>query len=274
MSAPADIVREADPDRYLSVLYAPDDKRGDLFTLHAFDIETAAIRARIREPMAGEIRLQWWRDAIAAADGQGSPLADALIDMMARRNLPRTAFDGLLQARVFDLYDDPMPSRGDLEGYLGETAAAPMQLAAMILDRDAALGVAEACGHGGCALGIARLLRLLPHHRARGQCYVPAELLAAAGTSRDRFVSVEPGPEEVTAIRAMSALGREHLAAFRDRARGLPVFLRPAFLPIAPAASCFDRVEANPQAALTRPADISVLRRHWLLLRHAMRGWD
>ena len=36
--------------------------------------------------------------------------------------------------RMFDLFDDPMPTRGDLEGYCGETASALIQLAAMILD--------------------------------------------------------------------------------------------------------------------------------------------
>ena len=47
--------------------------------------------------------------------------------------LPLAAFDNLLEARIFDLYDDPMPTLNDLEGYAGETASALIQLGAMIL---------------------------------------------------------------------------------------------------------------------------------------------
>ena len=43
-------------------------------------------------------------------------------------------FDDYLEARIFDLYDDPMPGRAELEGYCGETASALIQLAALVLD--------------------------------------------------------------------------------------------------------------------------------------------
>ncbi|RVD51143.1 phytoene/squalene synthase family protein, partial [Mesorhizobium sp. M2D.F.Ca.ET.140.01.1.1] len=87
---------------------------------------------RIHEPLPGEVRLQWWRDVIAAeGDAEtGHPIADALRATVAVSHLPKAAFDNMLEARIFDLYDDPMPSRTDLEGYCGETAAALIQLAA------------------------------------------------------------------------------------------------------------------------------------------------
>ena len=51
-------LRAADPDRYLSMLYAPQDRRADLLALYAFNAEIAGIRDRVSEPMPGEIRLQ------------------------------------------------------------------------------------------------------------------------------------------------------------------------------------------------------------------------
>ena len=53
-----DAVRAADHDRYLTVLYAPAEKRGALFSLYAFNAEIAGIRDRIHEPLPGEVRLQ------------------------------------------------------------------------------------------------------------------------------------------------------------------------------------------------------------------------
>ena len=70
------LVRDADKDRFLATLFASAEARPDLFALYAFDQETAAVAHRVREPMAGEIRLQWWHDAITGktpADGHPVP---------------------------------------------------------------------------------------------------------------------------------------------------------------------------------------------------------
>ncbi|MBW7947531.1 MAG: squalene/phytoene synthase family protein, partial [Sphingomonadaceae bacterium] len=129
-------LRRSDPDRYLSTLYAPLPLRGTLDVLYRFNAEIASIRDRIREPLPGEVRIQWWRDVLAAgrAAAGGYPLAEALHDVIGRHTLPLDAFDRYLEARIFDLYDDPMPSRADLEGYCGETASAVIQLAALMLE--------------------------------------------------------------------------------------------------------------------------------------------
>ncbi|WP_141049140.1 phytoene/squalene synthase family protein, partial [Brucella melitensis] len=182
------LLREADRDRYLSVLYAPQEKRGALAALYAFNAEIARIRDLVHEPLSGEVRLQWWRDLIngeARGSAEAHPVAAALIETIEKYELPRIAFDNYCEARVFDLYDDPMPSRNDLEGYCGETASALIQLAGFILDRDAAQAHAETAGHAGVAQAVAGLLRLLPIHRRRGQVYVPADMLKAIGVTRD-----------------------------------------------------------------------------------------
>ncbi len=270
-------VRRADRDRYLSVLYAPADRRADLFALYAFNAEIAAVRDRIHEPLPGEVRLQWWRDALAAppdgGEGTGQPVADALKGAIGRHGLPAAAFDNYLEARIFDLYDDPMPSRTDLEGYCGETASALIQLAAMILDAEAAPRFAELAGRAGCAQAIAGLLLLLPLHRARGQCYVPADILAAVGSSPQDFLSADGGPGVPAAVEAMVALASEHLAAFEQGAAALAAALRPAFLPLALTGALLEKMKADPSALLEGSVRLSPARRHWLLWRHAMRGW-
>lgn len=205
-------VRAGDRDRYIATLYAPQDKRPALFALYAFNVEIASVRDRIREPLPGEIRLQWWRDAIAGDEPQGNPLAEALLAAIRRYQLPKRPFDDYLEARIFDLYDDPMPDRAALEGYCGETASALIQLAALVLDPQAAPGAADAAGHGGCAQAIAGLLRLLPLHRMRGQCFVPRDILSAAGTTPEIFLAGSDPVSAGRAVEAMAALAAEHLA--------------------------------------------------------------
>lgn len=269
-------VREADHDRYLAALYAPPEKRDALMALYAFNAEVAGVRDRIREALPGEVRLQWWRDALGAPAGSpetGQPVADALRDVISTYNLPINAFENYLEARIFDLYDDPMPFRTDLEGYCGETASALIQLSSIILDAQKAPGFSELAGHAGCAQAITGLLLLLPKHRARGQCFIPADILGAVGTSATEFIKGEDRESAAAAVAAMIALAREHLLVFRKGAVSLPVSLRPAFLPLALTAGLLQRMEGREVAVLEGRVSLSHLRRHWLLWRHAMRGW-
>jgi phytoene synthase len=270
----SEAVRAADHGRYLTALYAPQEKRRSLLALYAFNVEIASVRDRIREPLPGEVRLQWWRDVLdgrTAADGH--PVAEALLAAIREHGLPVETFQNYLDARIFDLYDDPMPTRNDLEGYCGETASALIQLAAMILDAPAAPRFAELAGHAGCAQAITGILRLLPISRARGQCYVPKDILAAAGTSPREFLVGEGGTGATHAVSAMAALARQHLAAFESQASSLPETLRPAFLPLALTGAYLEAIERNPAKALRQTTELPVWRRHWLMLRRASRGW-
>ncbi len=272
----AEAVRAGDSDRYLSALYAPQDKREALLALYAFNAEIAGVRDRIHEPMPGEIRLQWWRDVIAnraVGEVSGHPVADALTNVIKTHGLPQLAFENYLDARIFDLYDDPMPSRTDLEGYCGETAGALIQLCALVLDAKAAPAFSDAAGHAGCAQAICGLLRLLPMHRARGQCYLPRDVLAAAGTTPEEFVAGASPDAAGRALVAMIALANEHLSAFQRVAGKLPVTLRPAFLPLAVVPAYLARLSKADTSVLTKPVQLAVWKCQWLLLRAAARGW-
>ena len=59
-----DQIRRYDRDRFLTALFAPADRREDLFALYAFNLEVAKTREVASEAMLGQIRLQWWRDAL------------------------------------------------------------------------------------------------------------------------------------------------------------------------------------------------------------------
>ena len=81
-------VKARDRDRYLSVLYAPAAARPALLALHGLDLELAQLVASTTEPMLGEIRLAWWRDALLALDGGQVP-AQPLLALLAAEVLPR-----------------------------------------------------------------------------------------------------------------------------------------------------------------------------------------
>ncbi len=86
----AALVRDLDRDRYLAALYAPAARRGALNALYAFNAEIARVREVAREPMPGEIRLQWWREVLAgerSGEARAHPVAAALIETLMRHKL-------------------------------------------------------------------------------------------------------------------------------------------------------------------------------------------
>ncbi len=267
-----DLVRDGDKDRYLASLFAPDRLRPQLLALYAFNIEIARVRETVSEAGLGEIRLQWWREAIEAAyDGrrEGHPVIEAMLPAIEQSGLPKKALLNMIAARQFDLYDDPMPSLIELEGYLGETAAMLIHLAAMILDAKSAPQLAEISGLAGVAMGIAGVLRSLPLSRRRGQCFVPTDLLARRGLSPANLLSAR---EPATLAEVLSEL-REHAARRLSEARALiaeiPPEAFPAYLPASLTGLYLARLAKLGPRALTEVADIAQWRRQWAMLRHA-----
>ncbi|MCQ1853031.1 phytoene/squalene synthase family protein [Neorhizobium galegae] len=228
-------LRDTDRDRYLACLLSPEDKRGALAALYAFNAEIARVRDVVREPLPGEIRLQWWRDLLegnAQGDSTGNPIAASLLEAIETYRLPRQTLVDMIEARIFDLYDDPLTDRNALEGYAGETASAVIQLASLILSPTDAAKSSEAAGHAGVAQSIAGFLLLMPIHRRRHQLYLPLDILSATGLDRDTFLRGEDRSRISAAIEAFAGLGLEHLAKARKSGTA-PAAVFPAYLPVA-----------------------------------------
>jgi phytoene synthase len=235
-AACADMLRKEDPDRYFAALFAPEEKRGHLHALYAFSLELARIREIISEPMTGEIRMQWWRDALSGeARGavSGHPVAAALLDTVQIFNLPAKALLDLIEGRSFDLYDDPMPTRGDLEGYCGETSSSLIRLASLVLADGNDPAGADAAGHAGVAFAITGLLRALPWHAARGQLYLPADLLQKHGVTREEIVSGQVTQGLCDALADLRALARDHYAKALASASQMDERARASLMPLA-----------------------------------------
>src|SRR5487761_1794461 len=180
----AELVRASDRDRYLAALFAPARSRGALHALYAFNSEVARVRDVARQPLAGEIRLQWWTDVLHGERGgeaAASPVASALLVAIERHRLAAAELLDLVEARRFDLYGEPMATVGDLEDYGRKTSSPLFALAAQVV---AGIEAPAAAQPAGIAYAIAGLLRALPLHAARDQFYLPVEVLRRHGAER------------------------------------------------------------------------------------------
>lgn len=271
----AETLRASDGERYFAALLAPPEAREALTALHAFDAELARTRESVRDPALGEIRLQWWREAVEgrrAEEAAGNPLASALLAAIDRHRLPRPALLAMIEARRADLYDDTPPGRGDLEGRFGETSGALLQLGAIVLAPTAARDVADASGHGGCVLGVAELLRTFAASRRRGRCVVPADMLAELAL--DRAAILDDGAAAARAAAALAGFGLDHYRRFRAAIAAAPSAARPAFLIVAPAARLVARALHAPGRFVDGPAPVEPVRARWAMLRAAVGKWQ
>jgi phytoene synthase len=268
------LVRAADRDRYLATLFAPSGFRGALYALYAFNVEIARVREAIREPLAGEIRLQWWSDALTgrdAGDVSAHPVASGLRAVVATHHLPVELLTALVDARRFDLYDDPMRSVEDFEHYGRATSSALIELAARILDARMTADLEEVVVHAGIGQAIAGLLKAFPAHAQRGQLYVPVELLERNGARVEDVAARQATPQLRAALAHARALARRHLAEAGRLAHGVPPATLPALLPVAGAGPLLARMERRDYDPFV-PVELPAWRRQWRLWRAAQQS--
>ena len=263
------LVRAADRDRFLTGLFAPAAARAALYALYAFNVEIARVREVARDPLAGEIRLQWWGDVLdgeARGDVEANPVAAALLATVARHGLPVDRLKSLIAARRFDLYNEPMATLAELEAYADDASAGLMALAAGVLDARRSPDIDRLMHHAGAAHAITGLLYALPTHAARGQLYVPVELLQHRGGGQAEIAAGVATAAVRAALTDLRQVARDHLAAARRLLGAASPALLPALLPLAPVPAMLTNMERRGYDPFA-PLAIASWRRQWLIWR-------
>lgn len=286
--------RAFERDRYLAALLAPAPRRDDLVVLAAFAGELARIPALVSEPVLGEIRLQWWRDAVDAGLGpraglSGHPVGDAFVEVLRRRGMTADAVHGVIDAQAARLDSRPFADLAALEANLASWDGGLFQLAWRLLGGTGApphvLTVA------GQAYGLARLLIEAPAELAQGRVLLPRAMLAEHGLD-SRADALAPAAFIIGAESSTGATGkgvprreqswqaliaelarrveRQLVAAIADyRPAGSEVRL--AALPLA-LVRPYLRVSRRIDMAALLAVDVTPLTRVWRLLQVSLTG--
>ncbi len=269
----AEELRRHDPDRHLTALFAPAERRDGLMALYAFNLEIARVREIVSEPMLGEIRLQWWRDAIvAAAAGKGSanPVAASLGEAIRRHDLPEAELLGLIDARRADLADTGMETVDALVEYSRRSSGAVTRLALRIL------GAEDRAGAAGEMIGTAWALvgsiRSVPHRVRAGRPILALEVLERHNVDRRSLESLRSTPALSAATRELAELTRTMLAESRPLAvRGGRAAL-PALLPGVLAEAYLARLAATEYDPFDPRNAAPLTFRAWRLIGRAIKG--
>jgi 15-cis-phytoene synthase len=264
----AALVREVDHDRYLAALFAPSDRRNALFALYAFSAEISRVRELAREPMPGEIRLQWWREVLLGertGEAAAHPVAVALIETILRHDLSRERLAELIEAHRFDIYDEPMASLAELQTYASATAGTIFECATSILARPESV-LADVAREAGQAETIADMINRLPRHAAHHQLFVPLEVLRNYGAEPADVYAMHATAQLRAALAEMRLRARRHLEHIANA--DISERVRPAFLSLAPLRQWLLTMERRDYDPF-HPPEVPQWRRQWRIWRAA-----
>ena len=203
-------VRRHDPDRFLTVPFAPAERRDALLTLYAFNHELARAREVASEPALALIRLQWWREVVEG-EAKRHEVASPLSAAIAAGALRPAHLLAIIEARETEAYAD-FETTEDWHTWLLSGAGGLAVAAA------SALGAPEpeAVRPFGAAYGVAGLLRAIGAPAARRTCLLPHALLARHGLPPEAFVH-DPGAAPARA--ALAEVVQTGQALLADAAR-------------------------------------------------------
>ena len=181
-------VRKYDRERFVTALFAPQHRRDALLALYAFNAEVARIKSLVREPLAGSLRLQWWRDALTdqrpATEIDHHPIAGALARMVKSGQVSSQPLLSILDAREQDLDKSGFGTLAQLVDYVDATAG-NLSFCSLELLGAADESSVKAGKGAAIAYGLVGLMRSLPANVSQGWQVLPADLVAAAGLNPD-----------------------------------------------------------------------------------------
>lgn len=258
-------VRQHDPDRWLTALFAPDSGRPGLLALYAFNSEIARAREAVSEPMIGQIRLQWWRESwegIFTDKPRQHPV------ILALHHHCRTADAGdvmaLIDGRERDMDPSPIANMTELLSYARDTSVPLMRLAAQHLGALQVTEMDHVLAGAGTAYALVGLLRATPYLAAQQRVCLPADRLGAAGLT-PAAVYQQPAGGALHGV--IGAVGEQALSLL-NRLHGprYPRSLLPAILPAVLGRLYLERLLRAGWDPQSPQAGVSATRKHVALL--------
>tara|TARA_R110002074_G_scaffold36361_15_gene99073 strand:- start:1148 stop:1996 length:849 start_codon:yes stop_codon:yes gene_type:complete len=225
-------VKRYDYDRWLATLYAPPSARQGIFTLLAFHAEIARVRETVSEPLLGDIRLQWWRDAVNVIADQGKPpvhpVAEALAEIIPAYNLDPVMLLRMIDVRALDLDPLPFETTGELLDYADQTGGLLNSLVFRISGGTEKDGE-DAARAVGKAYALTGIIRAIPYHVAQDILRVPDEMIRAQGLTADSLFSSENRPAFFRIVEELTAKARHEQETANRLIANRPKSEKPAF---------------------------------------------
>ena len=184
--------REMDYERYLLMGFSPPKYRSKLLVALAFNTEISQISSKVSEPMLGNIRYQWWRDAINDSQKNkysGHFILEPLIPLINEHSYIAEDLLKIINAYEIECIGQSPANIDELFSFALETGGLLNKLIAkMLVDCDQTAKIA-------CSLGsiwtIINLMRDLPKEKKQAGFWIPENLLKTTGIDVSSILDIE-----------------------------------------------------------------------------------
>jgi len=218
-----------DTNFYYSFLVLPREKRDAIVAVWDFcrAVDDAADDAASSDPARAADEVRSWRRELAACFEGGQPTtrqALALVPLTKRFNLPRDAFEALIDGVEMDVQPRRYETFDDLYEYCIRVASAVGLICLEIFGYRQPMAKQYATDLG-VALQLTNILRDVPEDLARGRIYIPQEDLRAFGCSEQdlRRETESSGGIHSAAVKALLRHQAQRARDYYGRAaRALP----------------------------------------------------
>lgn len=229
------LVHRVDEDRWLASRFAPEEARTGLIAIYALNHEIARAAESVRTPAMGDIRLAWWREALAEIHDGKRPRVHPILHEYAlvnhRTPFPLPVIEALLEARGRDLEQTPFATDSERRAYVDATAGNVMRLAVRACGADP--GAHDALiRDAALAWGCTGLLRAEQSWSVRGRRVQAADeetteaLTVCARAAYDAVHAMAKAPAQIFPALGYVAIAPLYLKALERGKRDTPLLLR------------------------------------------------
>ena len=229
-------LKKHDYERYLCCLLVNGYIRERIFTIYAFNNEIAKIKHIVNEPMAGYIRLQWWRDAIAEIY-EGKPVkhrhevASALYEVVCDTGVSKHLFDDLIDAREADIDFKNPKNLDELNKYCVKTSSKLFNLLLAVAGINCHVAN-EAAYHAGISYAITGIMRSMKYNAYYGRSMLPQDLMDKEGVSLDDIMKGKNIERTKPIVRVLCDKAEVNLNHTRTLIKGTTDKAKSIFLPL------------------------------------------
>ncbi len=218
-------LRQNDRDHYVTLMFAPDERRPGIAGLYCFGVELRRIPFLVNELTLGEIRLQWWRDAIAglyAREPAKHPVLEVLSSAMTDTPLSRIFFERMIDSQSHDLRNEGFEDTDKLLRYAEARGASLLMLALEALGHGEDEAARRAALNVGIAWSLMETVRDLPLWAGRRRVLLPRTLLARFDLNEEDVIRGRRTDFVGHACADILRLAEKHLALARELHREIP----------------------------------------------------
>ncbi len=244
-------------------------------TLYAFDFEIMAIADRVNEPLAGEIRVQWWRDAFSAqGDDQqsGNPVADAMLGLIKRGRIQPEKVQAYLDAQRYLFQDDGVEDEAALERHFEATHGAVFCMAWGFFEGAEVDPGDNIIAAMSAATGYVKLLSEFGKNASRGRIQVASDMLENHNLEPSIILRGEVSENIILMLDEVRETARVQLAKSALLVRQMERRLFPSLAHLAVLRSVLKAMEKNRKFPFSPPPDTNPLMSQWRIWRAVQSG--